>query len=117
MVAFFDVTLVSAEEEKAQLSRELLSRCQHLAHLTVPSLSEPTEQTLVPRSGESCVSGENPQAPRVAMEELPSHVLEVMQKVELHEQVEELDPVCTQLSGEIDTTAEYIALYKIRGQS
>lgn len=47
------------------------------------------------------------------MEKLKSHFLEVMQeKVELKEQVEELENGCTQLSGDTDTITEYIALYQ-----
>ncbi|KAG3288068.1 golgin A2, transcript variant X6 [Ictidomys tridecemlineatus] len=116
MVVFFNAALASAEEEKAQLRRQLReqqTRCRRLAHLEATSQSEPTEQALVPRSGDNCVSGESTQALQMAMEKLQSRFLEVMQeKVELKERVEELEHRCIQLSGETDTIGEYIALYQ-----
>lgn len=72
-MAFFNAALASAEEEKARLRgrlREQQTRCRRLAHLAAPSQSEPTEQALVPRSGDNCGSEESPQALQVAMEKL-----------------------------------------------
>ncbi|XP_046307902.1 golgin subfamily A member 2 isoform X5 [Marmota monax] len=116
MVVFFNAALANAEEEKARLRRQLReqqTRCRRLAYLEATSQSEPTEQALVPRSGDNCVSGESTQALQMAMEKLQSRFLEVMQeKVELKERVEELEHRCIQLSGETDTIGEYIALYQ-----
>nr|XP_027799404.1 golgin subfamily A member 2 isoform X6 [Marmota flaviventris] len=116
MVVFFNAALANAEEEKARLRRQLReqqTRCRRLAYLEATSQSEPTEQALVPRSGDNCVSGESTEALQMAMEKLQSRFLEVMQeKVELKELVEELEHRCIQLSGETDTIGEYIALYQ-----
>lgn len=73
MVVFFNAALASAEEEKARLRRQLREQqthCRRLAHLEATSQSEPTEQALVPRSGDNCVSGESTQALQMAMEKL-----------------------------------------------
>ncbi|XP_012876913.1 PREDICTED: golgin subfamily A member 2 isoform X4 [Dipodomys ordii] len=116
MVAFCNEALASAEEEKAQLRRQLREQkehCQRLAQLAAPSQSEAKQDAMGLGSGGDSVSGESQQAIQMSMEKLQSRFLEVMQeKMELKERVEELEHRCIQLSGETDTIGEYIALYQ-----
>ncbi|KAM5331481.1 golgin subfamily A member 2 isoform 2-T2 [Glossophaga mutica] len=116
VVAFFNTALASAEEEQAQLRRELRKqklRCQHLAHLAAPSQHGLEEGTPAPATRGDIVPVENHQALQVAMDKLQSRFTEVMQEnVDLKERVEELEHRCIQLSGETDTIGDYITLYQ-----
>ncbi|XP_036892618.1 golgin subfamily A member 2 isoform X3 [Sturnira hondurensis] len=116
VVAFFRTALASAEEEQAQLRRELKKqklRCQHLAHLAAPSQHELEEGTPALATRGDSVPVENHQALQVAMDKLQSRFTAVMQEnVDLKERVEELEHRCIQLSGETDTIGDYITLYQ-----
>ncbi|XP_054440282.1 golgin subfamily A member 2 isoform X2 [Pteronotus mesoamericanus] len=116
MVAFLNTALASAEEEQAQLRRELKKqklRCQRLAHLATPSQHKLEEGTPVSATRGDSMPAENHQALQVAMDKLQSRFTEVMQEnVDLKERIEELEHRCIQLSGETDTIGDYITLYQ-----
>lgn len=116
MVEFFNTALASAEEERAQLRRELKQQklhCRHLAQLAAPSQRKLAVETPAPSPEGDSVPADTHQALQVAMDQLQSRFTEVMQEnVDLKERVEELEHRCIQLSGETDTIGDYITLYQ-----
>uniref|UniRef100_A0A8C8YKS0 Golgin subfamily A conserved domain-containing protein n=1 Tax=Prolemur simus TaxID=1328070 RepID=A0A8C8YKS0_PROSS len=100
----FSSALASAEEEQAQLGRQLRAqkvRCLALQAAPAPGIAG------------DVVSGETYQALQVNMEKLQKRFVALMQeKVDLTEQVEELEQRCDQLAGETDTIGEYVTLYQ-----
>ncbi|XP_059514179.1 golgin subfamily A member 2 isoform X5 [Myotis daubentonii] len=116
MVEFFNTALASAEEERAQLRRELKKQklhCRHLAQLAAPSQRKLEAETPAPSPEGDSVPTDTHQALQVAMDQLQSRFTEVMQEnVDLKERVEELEHRCIQLSGETDTIGDYITLYQ-----
>ncbi|XP_023600217.1 golgin subfamily A member 2 isoform X4 [Myotis lucifugus] len=116
MVEFFNTALASAEEERAQLRRELKKQklhCRHLAQLAAPSQRKLEAEVPAPSPEGDRVPAETHQALQVAMDQLQSRFTEVMQEnVDLKERVEELEHRCIQLSGETDTIGDYITLYQ-----
>ncbi|XP_036185398.1 golgin subfamily A member 2 isoform X3 [Myotis myotis] len=116
MVEFFNTALASAEEERAQLRRELKKQklhCRHLAQLAAPSQRKLEAETPAPSPEGGSVPADTHQALQVAMDQLQSRFTEVMQEnVDLKERVEELEHRCIQLSGETDTIGDYITLYQ-----
>ncbi|XP_028017749.2 golgin subfamily A member 2 isoform X6 [Balaenoptera acutorostrata] len=116
LVAFFNSALASAEEEQARLRGQLKEeklRCRRLAHLAAPAQDGAEKEAPASGIGGDSVPAETHQALQVAMDKLQGRFTALMQeKVDLKEQVEELDHRCIQLSGETDTIGEYIALYQ-----
>ncbi|XP_012495337.1 PREDICTED: golgin subfamily A member 2 [Propithecus coquereli] len=104
MVTFFSSALASAEEEQAQLHgqmREQKVRCSALQAGPGPGI------------GGDIVSGETYRALQVDMEKLQNRFVALMQeKVDLKEQVDELEHRCVQLAGETETIGEYVILYQ-----
>ncbi|XP_069332959.1 golgin subfamily A member 2 isoform X1 [Eulemur rufifrons] len=104
MVTFFNSALASAQEEQAQLRRQLREqKVQCLALQAAPA----------PGIGGDVVSRETYRALQVDMEKLQNRFVALMQeKVDLAEQVDELEHRCVQLAGETETIGEYVTLYQ-----
>ncbi|XP_030664235.1 LOW QUALITY PROTEIN: golgin subfamily A member 2-like [Nomascus leucogenys] len=109
VMAFLTSAVASADGEQARLRGQLKEPasgpCQQVSQ--VPAQKQPEAAAPAPGTGIDSVCGETHRALLVAMEKLQSCFMQLTQeKVDLKEQVEELEHRCIQLSGETDTIGE-----------
>ncbi|XP_048214617.1 golgin subfamily A member 2-like [Perognathus longimembris pacificus] len=114
LIAFLYEAQTSVDAEKARLGQQLRQqklRCQYLAQLAEENNRRPEQEALATQSGRDCISQEMQGITR-HIENLTRLFKEDLQvKTFLKEQVEDLELLCMQLRGEVDSIRDDTAFY------